>query len=96
MEFFLGFYDLIKEDLTKGNLGISTSKKVLGSLNNTFYLFPNKRETLTFEDFKKILSYNMIYKLISKTIANRLNPILSKLFPRNNLGSLIRGKFMML
>jgi hypothetical protein len=55
VEFFLGFYDLIKEDLLKTVQESQRSSKVLGALNKIFLaLIPNKNESCTFEDFRSI------------------------------------------
>jgi hypothetical protein len=44
VEFFLGFYDLIKEDLLKVIQESQQSGKIIGSFNNTFLkLIPKKK-----------------------------------------------------
>ena len=43
LEFFLGFYDLIKEDILKVVIESQQSEKVLGGMNSTFLaLIPKK------------------------------------------------------
>jgi hypothetical protein len=86
VEFFLGFFNLIKEDLLKVVLESQSLSKVLSSLNETFLvLIPKKQDVVSFEDYMPISCCNLIYKLISKIIANRLKPILNNIISRNSL-----------
>ena len=79
LEFFLGFYDKIKEDILEVVKEYRKVGKVLGSLFPTFItLIPKKNKTETFEYFRPISCCNMIYKIIAKVIAQRIKPILSK------------------
>ena len=78
IEFYLGFYDLLKNDILKVMQEAKSSGKVLGGLNSTFLdLNSNKQEY--FEYFCPILYCNVFYKTISKILDNRLRPILSDL-----------------
>lgn len=77
MEFYLGFYDLLKEDLLMGAHESSPFGKVIGAFKSIFItLIPTKQDAISFQDFRPISLCNLIYKLISKTIANRLKGIL--------------------
>ena len=68
LEFFLGFYDLIKDDLLMVVSESQRTGKFLGAMNATFItLIPKKRDT--FEDFRPISCYNIVYKIIAKIIA---------------------------
>ena len=52
--------------------------KVTRALNSTFIvLIPKKDKANKFEDFRPISLCNTLYKIISKTIAERLKHILS-------------------
>ena len=78
--FFHHFWDLIKEDM----LGIveksKTKRGVLKAFNATFLtLIPKEAGVGTPEKFRKIALCNVIYKIISKVIANRLKPLLPML-----------------
>jgi len=73
MEFYLAFYELIKDDLLKTVRESQSSGKVLGSLNTSFLcLIPKTQEGASFDDYRPIANYNLIYKLISKIIARRI------------------------
>ena len=52
--------------------------KMLGDLNSTFIeLIPKKLESTSFDEFRPISWYNVIYKLVVNIIVQRLKPILS-------------------
>jgi hypothetical protein len=52
MEFFLGFYDLLKEDLLKVVRGVPKDWKYLGSFNSNFIsLIPKKQYGASFQDY---------------------------------------------
>ena len=79
LEFFLGFYDLIKKDILAVVQESKKSGKVLGSMNSTFIaLIPKKQKCEAFEEYRPIFYCNMIYKIIAKILAQRIKPILSK------------------
>lgn len=95
---FAHFFDLFKLDLVNlveesGNLGL-----VHPLLNSSYIaLIPKKKSPLTFSDFRPISLSNVVYKIISKTIANRLKPILSNYISLpNNMAFLRIDKFMTL
>ena len=70
VEFFLGFYDLIKKDILAVVQESRKSRKALGSMNSTFIaLLPKKQKCEAFEDYRPISCCNMIYKMIAKIIA---------------------------
>jgi hypothetical protein len=63
--------------------------KISGSLNATFLvLIPKKDNPLTFFDFRPISLCNLIYKLISKVISNRIKPFLERNLSAEQLGFL--------
>ena len=50
-------------------------EKIVGAINATFIaLIPKCNKPQSFVDFKKISFCNLVYKTISKVIANRLKP----------------------
>eukprot|EP00253_Pinus_taeda_P012292 PITA_12292 len=78
IEFYLDFFEQIGQDL----LSVIEECRISGSLyhaiNSTFIaLIPKTDSPSSFDDFCPISLCNVLYKIISKIIANRLRPILS-------------------
>ena len=72
---------MVEESRLKGNIS--------GGLSSTFIaLVPKVNNPLTFGDYRPISLYNLCYKIISKIIANRTKPILSRSLSEEQLGSL--------
>jgi len=60
-----------------------------GGLNATFLtLIPKANNPSSFDDFHPISLCNLCYKIISKIIANRLKPLLSKALSLEHMGFL--------
>jgi hypothetical protein len=73
VEFYEGFFYIEKDDLLKTVCEYQRSRKMLTFLNSTHWvLIPKKWDTSTFEDFRVISYFNIIYKLVVKIIAARL------------------------
>jgi hypothetical protein len=89
VEFFIGFFDLIGKDILEV---VEESRKVghiHAPLNSTFIaLIPKIDNPQSFEDFHPISLCNVIYKVIAKVIAKRLNPILSASISKEQFGFL--------
>jgi hypothetical protein len=65
------------------------SGKLSGGLNATFIaLIPKVNKPQCFRDFRPISLCNLCYKIISKVIANRIKPILSRSISEEQLGFL--------
>ena len=89
LDFFLGFYDLLKTDILKVVRESQRTGKVLGAMNATFItLIPKKQRGETFEDFRPISYCNMMYKIIYKIISQRLKPIMSQFITEEQFGFL--------
>ena len=70
-----------------------TLGKVLGTLNSTFIaLIPKQEDAATFDDYRLITLCDLIYKLISKTIANKLKGIVSSIISEEHFGFLFIRK----
>ena len=70
LEFYLGFYDLLKKDLLEVVRESQESGKVLGIFNATLLtLIPTKQNPTSFDEFRPISCCNMIYKIITKVLA---------------------------
>jgi hypothetical protein len=73
VEFYIGFYEFLEEELLRVIEESRRVGKVLGAKNATFIaLIPKKNDPITFEDVRPISLCNLIYKPVSKIIANRM------------------------
>jgi hypothetical protein len=87
VEFFTYFFDLVGEDLLEMVEESRRLGKITGGLNATFLtLIPKANKPSTFDDFRLISLCNLCYKIISKIIANRIKPFLSKFLSEEQLG----------
>jgi exonuclease III len=89
VELYLHFFDIMGQDL----LDVVEDARLRGVinplLNSTFLvLIPKSNHPKQFKDFRPISLCNLCYKLISKIIANRIRPILSKALSEEQLGFL--------
>jgi hypothetical protein len=88
-EFFIFFFDLMGEDLLEMVEDSRKKGQLFGGLNSNFLaLIPKVSKSGSFDDFRPISLCNLIYKLISKILANRIKPILSKCLSSEQLGFL--------
>jgi hypothetical protein len=79
IEFYRGFFDLIRENLLKVVEESRTNGIIHSPFNSTFItLIPKLNDPQSFDDFRPISLCNCIYKIIAKIIARRLKPILSE------------------
>ena len=79
----------MKDDLLKVVQESQRAGKVLGALNSTFLaLIPKKQNPSSFEEFRPISCCNVVYKIITKIIAQRLKPILSDIITKEQFGFL--------
>jgi hypothetical protein len=89
VEFFLYFFDLVGDDLLEVVEDSRTRGTVNKSLNATFLtLIPKVNNPKSFGDYRPIDLCNLCYKMISKIIANKINPILSRSLSKEQLGFL--------
>jgi len=89
MELYLHFFELMGQDLLEA---IEDSRKrgmVNKHLNNTFIvLIPKQNLPHHFSDYRLISLCNLNYKIITKIIANRICPLLSRALAEEQLGFL--------
>jgi exonuclease III len=86
-DFFHYCWDMIKEDVWLAVEESRTSGQVLSTLNATFITLIPKEERATHpKQFRPISLCNVIYKIITKVIANRLKPLLPTIISNEQSG----------
>lgn len=79
IEFYLEIFEVIGSDILSVVEESRVSGRLEAAITSTFIaLIPKVDNPSTFEEFHPISLCNYLYKRISKIIANRLKPILSK------------------
>ena len=85
--FFHTFWDMIKLEVWQIVEESRALRWLLPSLNSTFItLIPKEEDSITPDKFRPIALCNVIYKIISKVIANRLKPLLPLLISPEQSG----------
>lgn len=80
VDFFKTCWEIVKYDILDVVEDSRKSRKVLRAINESFIaLIPKQEKTTTLEIFRSISLCNVVYKIISKVIANRLKPLLPSL-----------------
>eukprot|EP00253_Pinus_taeda_P011321 PITA_11321 len=87
INFFKACWQTIKSEIWEVVEDSRCSGSILKSINSTFLaLIPKEENAHTPEKFRPIALWNVIYKIISKVIANRLKPILPNLISEEQSG----------
>eukprot|EP00253_Pinus_taeda_P011270 PITA_11270 len=87
INFYKACWKIVKNDIWEIVEDSRRSKTILKSLNSTFIaLVPKVEEANTPENFRPIALCNVIYKIISKVIANRLKMILPGIISQEQSG----------
>ena len=75
--FFQHYWDSIGDDVSCAVLSCLNSSIILASLNQTYItLIPKSKSPERVSEFRPIALCNILYKLISKVLANRLKSLL--------------------
>ncbi len=78
--FYQKYWHLIGEDVTKAVLTCLNIGKILKAINHTYItLIPKVKNPEEVKEFRPISLCNVIYKLLSKVLTNRLKNILPKI-----------------
>lgn len=87
INFYKACWNTVKTEVWEVVEDSRRSCSILKSLNSTFLaLIPKEEEANSPEKFRPIALCNVIYKIISKVIANRLKPILPGLISEEQSG----------
>lgn len=78
--FIKHYWNTVGNDVLSATLSVLNSGAILANINHTYIsLIPKTKSPEIAKDFRPISLCNVIYKLISKTIANHLKKCLPKL-----------------
>ena len=82
--FFQKYWDLVGNDVTSMVLNVLNCNKSIVEINKTYItLVPKTKSPTKMTEYKPIILCNVVYKLISKALANRLKTILPHLIAEN-------------
>lgn len=92
VEFIRASWDTVGGDVVAAVSEFFRNGRLLKDLNTTaIALIPKKSEACSFGDYRPISCCNVVYKVISKIIANRLKPILQKCVSPNQ-AAFLKGR----
>ena len=75
--FFQRYWHVVRDDVTKAVLSCLSTGVIPTSLNNTFItLIPKVKSPTKFSEFRPISLCNIVYKLVSKVVANMMRGLL--------------------
>lgn len=87
VDFFKACWEIIKQDILDVVEDSSKNKFVLRVLNASFItLIPKQEKAMKLDRFRPIALCNVVYKIISKGIENRLKPLLPTLVSEEKTG----------
>lgn len=82
--FFQIYWHIVKKYVTQMVLGILRGDPIPNYLNRAFItLIPKKSNAVYMTEFRPISLCNVVYKLVSKVLANRLKSFLSRIISVN-------------
>lgn len=84
IEFFSHLYDMFKADLLRMVEASRMFGNIHNALSSTFIaLIPKKERSDSFHDYRPISLCNILFKIISKIIAERMKPVLNSFITRD-------------
>ena len=87
MEFYLHFFEIMGMDLVRVIKDTRSSRVIPDNLNTTYLtLIPKLDRPVSFGDYRPIALCNLLYKLITKIIAERLKPSLKRAISAEQFG----------
>lgn len=89
--FFQSCWDIVKEDLVKAITNLFKEVALEGKYSTFFVLIPQVDNPVKFDDFWTIALCNVIYKILSKILANRLRDAVQVLVSPNQ-SAFIQGR----
>ena len=95
VELFKAYWEIVRHDIYKVVEDSRRSASILKALNATMItLIPKENEAKTPDRYRPIALCNVIYKIISKIIENRLKPLLPSLISQEQVGFVEGRKIM--
>ena len=80
VNFFHAYWDILKHEIWEMVKDSGHNQNIILALNATFLtLIPKKSNVSTPNNFHLIALYNILYKLVTKVIANLLKPLMPSL-----------------
>ena len=90
--FYQTYWSDVGMDISQAILSCLHYGSILKSINHTFIaLIPKVKNQERVSKFRPISLCNLIYKIVSKVIANRLKPLLNNIILENKVLLLQRG-----
>lgn len=94
VEFFRSSWSIVGTDVIAAVLEFFRNGRLMKDFNTTkIALIPKFPEACRLEDYRPISCCNLVYKIISKIIANRLKPILQVCISRNQV-AFLKGRLL--
>jgi len=82
--FFQKNWEIVKDSVIQAVLHFFRTGRILKQLNHTFLtLIPKTNEASSLTDYRPISCCNVVYKIISKILSNRLKMVVGELISLN-------------